>query len=84
MNKNVVLLLTGTVNVGKTPNVLRASASQRLDDYLSSIQMWLNQSSFSKILFVENSNFDAGEIRRNLVINHNKIELESFITNGLI
>lgn len=82
MNKDVVLLLTGTVNVGQTPNVLRASASERLDDYLASIQRWLNQGSFSKILFVENSDFDANEIRRNLVINHNKIELEILTYNG--
>lgn len=51
------LILTACVNPGATPYLALRDPSQRLAQYLASIEVWLNRSSFRQIVFCENSGF---------------------------
>ena len=60
-NLDFCLILTATINPGEMPNLVRKDVSTRLQDYKKSFNFWLNQKNISKIIFVENSNYDLKE-----------------------
>lgn len=74
------MLLTATIEVGETPNVVRADVDIRFGDYVTSLRKWLKQSRFKKIVFVENSGFDARLISESIssVVTDADIEILSF------
>jgi hypothetical protein len=52
------LILTATINPGQMPDLVRKDSNIRLDDYKKSFEFWLRKSSVSKIVLIENSNYD--------------------------
>jgi len=79
---NAVLLLTATVSVGTTPNVERADPVARLNDYIRSLDKWLEQREFKKIVLVENSGFDPLVIKDSISKIPEEVELEIITYNG--
>ena len=55
------LILTCTINPVDIPNLVRKDPKIRFEDYKKSFNFWLNQKNISKIIFVENSNYDLKE-----------------------
>jgi hypothetical protein len=64
MQSNEVLVVTATINVGRTPFVEIKSDQERLFQYLCSLIAWIKLTSIDTIVFCENSNtsYDFGKI----------------------
>ncbi len=56
MYTNEVLIMTGTINVGKTPYVAIRDSQERLLQYLYSLVSWIKLTNITTIVFCENSN----------------------------
>jgi hypothetical protein len=59
----VTLLLTATVDVGRTPLVARANPSTRLEDYRVALRKWALDESVGSIVFCENSGCDLSGLQ---------------------
>jgi len=83
MSKNIVLLLTATIDP-RGVSIARKNKEDRLNDYIKALQGWINNSQVKKIVFCENSNSDLTRLK-NLCLDlpaEKSIEFLSF--DGLI
>jgi hypothetical protein len=63
-SRNIVVLLTATIDPRNTPMVVRRDPRQRLDDYMSALRKcWFSKQLKVNLVFCENSNFDIADIR---------------------
>lgn len=51
------LLLTATIAIGRTANVVLRDAEARLDQYLGALLLWIDSGAFRRLSFCENSGF---------------------------
>jgi hypothetical protein len=68
--KNIVLLLTGTVNSSGVHFMLRNNTEERLSDYMTALNKWF-RTHIIKIVFVENSNFPKESLETEIISNEN-------------
>jgi hypothetical protein len=83
-DKNIVMLLTATIDTKNTPFVARNDPKVRLADYKESLRLWLSNPHTPSIVFAENSGYDLTEIRNiyNTCNRHNiTVEFISFDDN---
>lgn len=79
MNKNLVILLTATINPNGMSFTQLQDPNIRLDQYIQAINFYLNETSY-KIVFVENSGIDISYIFTK-AINAGRVEILSFLGN---
>lgn len=74
MYSNYPLLLTGTIDATKYSNNLsKISTLDRLSQYENSIERYIKETPFNKIVFIENSDFDFNEKKySNMAKQYNK------------
>ena len=82
VNRNVVIILTMTVTVGKKDTLVQVNPRDRIDTYLKSIRSWLNKTEL-KIVVVENSGYEFKELSRELEIYKDRFELVVYDENTL-
>jgi len=63
--KNVVILLTGAINVEGVKYVKRYNTRDRINDYRKSLSEWLKYTNL-KIVFVENTNYPKNKLFENV------------------
>ncbi len=83
---NLAVVLTATVQVPSGVHIKRTNTELRHDDYKWALKKWLgNQSSVSKLVFVENSGFPLDELKE-IAQHHNpygkRVEFLSFDSSG--
>ena len=76
----MTILLTATVDPNGCSYVARSSVEDRMLDYLSSLRRWLNETDFD-IVFVENSGFDLGFLKKEFADKSGRVEYISFDGN---
>src|SRR5258708_40223489 len=64
VRRSVVLLLTATIDPGRTYMVTRNDPLTRLGDYEHSLGTWLASGSVDKIVFYENSGYDLSSLKK--------------------
>lgn len=77
---NIILLLTGTVNVYNKHFTILTNSEQRKKEYIDTIKYYLKNYPF-RIVFVENSNEDFSQFFKE-EINQNRLEILSFDGNN--
>lgn len=84
MNNKFSLILTCTVDVNGVEQMARADPVKRLDDYIKTFKLWIENPYIENIIFTENSGYDLNEFYEiSKSIKHNKnIEFLSFNKNN--
>ena len=58
MKFDFALILTCTIQPSNMPNLIRSDTNLRLQDYKKSFNFWADHPKISKIIFIENTNYD--------------------------
>ena len=82
MQKEIIILLTATITPGEMPNTLLNNPKDRLKQYCSSLDYYLNKTK-CKILFVENSGTDISSFYKEY-IDLKRLEIITFKGNNFL
>lgn len=81
--RQIIVLLTATVNPGTTPFVVRADPETRLRDYRLALENWVVQGNFTRLIVCENSGADLSVLERVVASRHMRnVDFISYVDGG--